>query len=79
MKFLVTNTSNFLPTKARRARKTKTKKVLDADVKGVVVAMIFLQRVLMPTPLRKMRETSPKSSALPTIQRDITQTYVPRI
>ena len=67
--YLVANTSNPLFTRAKQARNTKSKEVFGAEVaEKMDVAMTPLQWMLTPISLRKIRETSLKSSTLPAIR-----------
>lgn len=75
------STNNFLPTRAKQVKKTKTtKEVLGIEgAKNRVVVMTPLQEVLTPTSSRRKRKISPKSNATTVIGKGITLINIFRI
>ena len=68
------STNNFVPTRAKLVKNTKTtKEVFSIEgAKNRFVVMTPLQKVLMLTLSRKKRKISPKSNAITVIKKGIT-------
>ena len=79
--YLVASTYNFLSTRARLIKRSKTtKKVLDViEGKDKVIVMTSLQRVLMLMSSKRKKKISSKLSTLTAIEKDITPTSVFKI